>query len=154
MKTTVNGTKGFFKAEQERLNWMGRTTKNYPRSNADVTINDVYPTKDDKKNGTKARISFTFRNGARRAISENDYVLLAVIKNRIFFKTGSMNDGFLISSASTNSGIVKDNGYMRVTEKECIEMLKPFIGSYDLKYDQFYELYYIEREVTKNEIDA
>ena len=152
MGKTIMGTTNFFKEEQERFKWMTKATlgKNYARSNQDVTISKVYASKADKEADKKPQISITFRNHSRHAVTETEYVLLAAVKNRIFFKTGKQNNGFLIGKVSTNGDKASgDNGYLRTSYAEYVEQLLPFIGSYDLKYDKFYELYYIEKEETE-----
>ena len=152
---TIMGTNNFFKAEQERFDWMGRSgAKTYVRTNADVTITEVYPSKEDKRNRTKKKIAFTFRHHSRHAVSTTDYVMIAVVKNRIFFKTGNADNGFLIGSGNSKAENSKDNGYLRISQEEFVSRLESFVGSYELQYDKFYELFYIEKEETADETDA
>lgn len=146
MGKTIMGTTNFFKEEQERFKWMTKPTvgKNYNRSDKDISISKVFPSKADKEAGKNVSIAITFRNHSRHAVTETEYVLMAAVKNRIFFKTGKQDNGLLIGKVSTSN-----NGYLRTRYPEYVEQLLPFIGSYDLKYDKFYELYYIEKEETE-----
>lgn len=151
MGKTIMGTTNFFKEEQERFKWMTKPTvgKNYNRSDKDISISKVFSSKADKEAGKNVNIAIVFRNHSRHAVTETQYVLMAVVKNRIFFKTGEQNNGLLIGKVSTNCEKSGDNGYLRTRYPEYVEQLLPFIGSYDLKYDKFYELYYIEKEETE-----
>ena len=143
---TIMGTNNFFRDEADRMNWMGRAgVKGNNKSSADISISIVYTTMADKMNGVKPKVAFTFRNKSRHAVSETDYVMIAVVKNRVFFKTSDQNNGFLIGNQSNT----KQHGYLRITQAEYVSRLAPFVGDYELKYDKFYELYYIEKGETE-----
>ena len=149
MGKTIMGTSNFFKEEQERFNWFGKEVrKGYTRNDRDVTVNIVYKTKADKAENKNPYITLTFRNGVRHLFADNEYALIAVVKNRIFFKESDSEHGLLVRQQKTQKEDTKayDNGYMRIGDRDAVEALKPFFGSYDLKWDKFYELYYIEKE--------
>ena len=143
---TIMGTNSFFKDEADRMNWMGRTgVKGGVKSTADISISIVYTTMEDKMNGVRPKVAFTFRNKSRYAVSKTNHVMIAVVKNRVFFKTSDENNGFLIGSQSNT----KEHGYLRISHTDYVSRLLPFIGDYELKYDKFYELYYIEKGETE-----
>lgn len=143
---TIMGTNNFFKDEADRMNWMGRTgVKGSYKSSADISISIVYTSLADKMNGVKPKVAFTFRNKSRHVVSETDYVMIAVVKNRVFFKGSTANEGFLIGHQANT----QDNGYLRISQADFVSRLSPFIGDYELKYDKFYELYYIEKGETE-----
>lgn len=149
MGKTIMGTSNFFKKEQENFNWYGKEIrKGYSRNDRDVTVNIVYKTKADKAENKNPSITLTFRNGVRHLFADNEYALIAVVKNRIFFKESDAEHGLLVRQQKTQSKDTKayDNGYLRIGDRDAVEALKPFFGSYDLKWDKFYELYFIEKE--------
>ena len=149
MGKTIMGTSNFFKEELERFNCFGKEVrKGYSRNDRDVTVNIVYKTKADKAENKNPYITLTFRNGVRHLFADNEYALIAVVKNRIFFKESDAEHGLLVRQQKTQKEDTKayDNGQMRIGDREAVEALKPFFGSYDLKWDKFYELYYIEKE--------
>ena len=149
MGKSIMGTSNFFKEEQERFNWYGKEIrKGYSRNDRDVTVNIVYKTKADKAENKNPIITLTFKNGVRHLFADNEYALIAVVKNRIFFKESDAEHGLLVRQQKTQSKNAKsyDNGYLRIGDRNAVESLIPFFGSYDLKWDKFYELYYIEKE--------
>ena len=94
MGKTIMGTSNFFKEEQERFNWFGKEVrKGYSRNDRDVTVNIVYKTKADKAENKNPYITLTFRNGVRHLFADNEYALIAVVKNRIFFKESDLAVG-------------------------------------------------------------
>lgn len=149
MGKTILGTTNFFKEEQERFNWFGKEIhKGYVKSDKDVTINTVYKTRADKLENKNPYISMSFRNGVRHLFADNEYALVAVVKNRIFFKESDAEHGLLVRQQKTQAKNAKsyDNGYLRIGDSNAVESIIPFVGSYDLKWDKFYELYYVEKE--------
>jgi len=128
------------RAQDEKFSWINKGSKNYHhRANSDISINCV-------KNNGKAfsGISFTFRNDVWQFFGEN--IEFAIYKNRIMFRTAENNCGMKLFSGSSKS----DNKYFKVRVNEDTQIIKDkFIGDYELKYDEFYELYYIEKEDLK-----
>lgn len=88
-------------------------------------------------------VSFIFRNGSWKFFTDTDFMLVARFKNRIFFKTGDKSDGILLSK---NKNTTAETRYARVQRANVNEQFAIYDGDYELKYDEFYELYYIERE--------
>lgn len=117
----------------KELNWIGKATKH--KSDADVSI-----TLGHRSNG-KEIVSIIVRNEMFNLLSTTEYVLVAVLKNRIFFKEADQAEGILMY-ANANT---KASRYMKFERPEMVEMFKPFLGDYSLRYDEFYELYYIEK---------
>ena len=149
MGKTIVGTKNFFEEEQKNFNWYGKENrKGHVVSDKDVTVNAVYKTRLDKAENKNPHITMTFRNGVRHLVADTEYSLVAVVKNRIFFKESDAEHGLLVRQQKTQSKDAKsyDNGYLRISNKDAVEAILPFVGSYDLKWDKFYELYYIEKE--------
>ena len=105
-------------------------------SNSDVTISFM-----------KSRdnlVNITFRNGVIYLISSTDYVKITKpLKNRIYFKQGYDKDGLLLNK---NKNVTADNRYVRFQNDDLRKAFDEFGGDYELKYDNFNELYYIEKE--------
>lgn len=88
-------------------------------------------------------VNFTFRNGIEKIITneETEYIQFCAHKNRIFFRPAESTIGYKLYKA--NSQTTSKNRYTKVPMFECA---KAFVGDYELKYDDFLELYYIEKE--------
>ena len=122
------------KAQDEKFNWLSRTGKAYHRAKSDVSINCI-------KCGGKqyGGLSFTFRNDVWQFFGER--VEFAIYKNRILFRTAAPGEGLSLFNGNTTCS----NKYFKVRLDKDTQVIKDkFIGDYDLKYDSFYELYYIE----------
>ena len=121
------------RAQDEKFQWIS-SSRTYHRAKSDISINCV---KMDKT--PYGGISFTFRNDVWQFFGEK--VEFAVYKNRIMFRTATGTNGMALFSGSNKS----PNKYFKVRVTEDTKILKDkFIGDYELKYDSFYELYYIE----------
>lgn len=122
------------KAQNEKFNWISSCGKNYRKSKSDVSINCIKS--GDSKYGA---VSFTFRNDVWQFFGER--VEFAIYKNRILFRNAAPGEGLAFSSGS----IKCPNKYIKIRITDNIQIIKDkFIGDYELKYDSFYELYYIE----------
>ena len=118
-------------ADMSKFNWIGQNTKNYRKAQTDVSISII-------RNGDKANsISFVLRNDVWKNFGER--VAIAVYKNRVLFRTDE-------NGAKVDTRGIKNctNRYLKFRVDETTERLKAFVGDYELKYDDFYELYYIE----------
>lgn len=111
---------------QDRFDWHGMTGKSKKKTASDVSIN--------LHKGE--HIGITFRNGADKKIGER--LEVAVYKNRVLFRDSP--NGVIMQN---KSGKIGKNVYARIND--ITEELRPFIGDYELKYDDFYELYYVEK---------
>jgi len=87
-----------------------------------------------KKDG---KVTFVFRNGVHEIISGTQYFVCAICKNRMFFMEADSADGYKLTVSDTKGC----NRYAQMSIDDGIS----FIGDYELKYDDFLELYYIEK---------
>lgn len=83
-------------------------------------------------------VCFTFRNDCPELFTDSGYVQFCVYKNRVFFRQASNDDGYKITNASKTS----KNRYVKIPG---VDLFKDFVGDYELKYDSFLELYYVEK---------
>ena len=121
--------------KRDRMNeisWISKKTARGIRSDMDISLRLI-----KNGGGKKNTINLILRNGISE-IFEAPGLVVGVRKNRMFFVP--REDGYKIGAANDKS----DNRYVRIpaTNNDLIE----FCGDYELKYDNFLEMYYIERE--------
>lgn len=107
----------------------GRNSKN------DVTVT-IY-------NNSKGRhIGITFRNDVFKIFAtDTDYFEYAIYKNRIYFRPSDDKHGILLCKNNNTSDAIR---YARVMTENFVKLFVPFVGDYELKHDDFYDLYYVE----------
>lgn len=111
------------------FNWMMKSTVGGARiSGKDVSVT-VW-----KGNN----ISVTFRNDTYSKITTNDYLVVAIVKNRVYFKGANANQGYKTSKQAKNPR-VQFHG-------KTAKALQPFVGQHDLFLDTNFDLYFIEKE--------
>lgn len=115
------------------LDWV---TKRSYKGEADVSIRRAL-------SNDKPIISISLRNDCSKIISNTEFIKLAPFKNRLFFKESDSFSGF---KATSNNSVKESTKYIKVSFKQDVDRLAIFEGDYSLRYDDFYELYYIERE--------
>lgn len=119
----------------KKLDWVGRDSATQRRnSKKDVSISVT-------TNKGRPAISLIFRNDMHQLLSETDFIQFAIMKNRIFFQGSNAEEGLLMYQASDHN----NNRYLKLSRAEIVEKLKEFEGDYSIEYDEFYELYYIEK---------
>ena len=88
-------------------------------------------------------LSFSFRNNIEKVFSKDDNICLmyGIVKNRMYFKPAEPKIGYKITKKHNNA-------YMQTCiADDMVGKLQEFCpGEYHLKYDDFQELYYIEKE--------
>ena len=90
------------------------------------------------------RYGFTLRGKSLTVF--DDYIDLAIYKNRVLFRVGAPDAGYKLCRAGIKKGSVCPNKYFSVAKTSLTAELEDFIGNYELKHDDFYDLYYIEKE--------
>lgn len=114
---------------KKKFNGRGITNSNH------VTVNLI---KGEGK--CPKRLSITFRDNMYKNF-EGKYLCLGVLKNRMYFRpTDNKSEGYVISIKGLRAYVVAG------LSKEEIAEYEPFVGSYTLRFDDFYELYYIDIE--------
>lgn len=89
-------------------------------------------------NGKGNRVNIYFRNGKKENFP--DGVMFGVYKNRMVFEPNK-TDGYTITTPKTNR---IDYGVLSATVADA-EKYRVWIGDYELKWDEFYGFWYIER---------
>lgn len=119
------------------LQWFSKKRRLGRTSNAPVSITITAPSKNSK--GERRRLTFAFRDKLYENFKSN-YITFAILKDRMYFKSVQPKEGYAI----TVKGL---SGYVQATiTLDELKNFEPFIGNYSLKYDEFYELYYVEKE--------
>lgn len=91
-------------------------------------------------------IAFAFRNKIEKVFGKGDvYLQFGSVKNRIYFKVADPKIGYKLNNKNSANA-----AYVQATcTKEMKAIYEWFCpGEYHLKYDDFQELYYIEKEKT------
>ena len=108
----------------------------------DVGVSIINHKASEKRNRQAyTTISFSFRNRIEK-VFKSEYVEFGTVKNRIYFAPSDKHNGYKIT-------IKANTAYVQATllSDEIKKTYSDFDKSeYHLKYDDFQELYYIERE--------
>ena len=118
-----------FTPNTPNFEWIGRDGGR--KVDADISISEV-----------KQGVHIIFRNETREIIGER--VQFAIMKNRLYLK--SDEHGLKLYDAKKTK---RDNGYIKISSPKHVPQFRAFIGDYQLRHDDFYDLYYIEREAEK-----
>ena len=122
------------------LNFHTKTYK-YSRS---ANSNDVYVSITGYKSKYHS-LNFTFRNKMYEVFN-GEYLIFAQLKNRIYFKVADKKEGYHLTVRGL-SAVCKIN----LHTEEVAELEKFTSNEYALKYDDFYELYYIQLDTENDE---
>ena len=125
----------------EHIKWMesSRHARGGSHSNADISVTECKAT---SKSGL--RYNITFRNNSNEFFGQ--YANVAVFKNRMFFKPSSAEEGgYKLYEHAKKKG----NPFLQVIKDSNTCCIGDFLGHHELKYDDFLDLYYIEREEDK-----
>lgn len=126
------------------IRWLSKKKRGY--SKFEENVKDVRialgKTYSKKAKTTVEYVNVTFRNHMEKAICKsNPYVIFGIVKNRIYFKEAGPETGYKVGTKHITA-------YTRVQinaeEKALYELFNN--QEFSLKYDDFQELYYIERE--------
>lgn len=123
---------------KENLNWIGKTRNSSVASDVDVRVSVSSGRKDERLSCT-----FAFYKECARLVSKTEYIQVAEFKNRIFFREAEDAKGIKLSM---NKQCDKGTRYAKFYGEDVSARFIPFEGEYELKYDEFYELYYIEKK--------
>lgn len=120
------------------LQWLNKKRRLGELSRSAVTIRVASPSRTSKAD--RKRLTFVFRDKLYENFNSR-YITFAVMKDRIYFKSVEAVEGYAI--------VIKGlSGYVQVTvTPDELKQFESFIGDYSLKYDDFYELYYVENGV-------
>lgn len=134
MKAKVALSVDKYKEEvMSKMTWMKKERRYGDRVANDITITMIKSNNPDRK-----IMQLIFRNGCETKISKTGYLMVGTYKNRCFFCQTNQVEGYKISASEQTK-----NKYVRVsTHNDMIQ----FIGDYELKHDDFLDMYYVEKE--------
>ena len=101
------------------------------KTSADITLT---------MNGKGNKVNIYFRNGTKEHFP--DGVMFGIYKNRIILEPNA-SVGYSITVANNSK---TDYGFIGATVSDA-DKYRDWIGDYSLKWDEFYEFWYIEKEV-------
>lgn len=122
--------------QDEKFEWVNpRVRKGVSRGVvSDLSISLISVGGKNKHDG----ISFVVRNEKEKEIGTNFEI--AIFKNRVFFRPTDVPAISLYKNKNTNYV------YGRIGVGAIVQTLKKFVGDYEIKHDEIYELYYIEKK--------
>ena len=122
------------------LKWITRKRVRFAGdANVSVRLSGKGKAKDPEKSQSAKVLTFIFRDNLHNQF-KSDYIMFAVLKNRLYFKGTTSGMGYKITMKATS-------GYMSATlQKNEIAEFEDFALQQDfsLKYDDFMDMYYIE----------
>lgn len=124
--------------QDEKFNWF--TPTNYkPKTSKDVSINmiKIGGTEENPRKG----FSVVLRNNC--GDKYGNFIQVAIYKGRVFFRPSEANEGFYVRNRDSKNRT--DNRYLQIPLNDETEGLKQFIGDYDMKHDDFYELDFVTK---------
>ena len=137
VKAVLRGNEQIRDQFLSQMSWVEKEKKRYV-CDKDITVAIQTKKTGATKDSHKA-VCFSIRNGVEQNITSTEYMQICVHKNRIFFREADRDMGYKVYKPSTGN-----NRYCKMT---LLDVLACFVGDYDLKYDDFLELYYIEKEI-------
>lgn len=103
----------------------------------------------EKKNGKseadvslvvgKDGVNLTFRNGGAQILSKTDYVVVAIDKDKLYFKEANSAAGYKLTKKTKGN-----TKYCKISNKSLMEWCRSRNGGYRLHLDTARKLYYID----------
>ena len=124
------------------LVWVGRKVANYGAYGNDIHITA------NLTDGKRDYVNFTFKNDVWKKFAENaDYFEVSFYKNRMFFRKSEPSKGILLNT--NKNCTMPTTRYAKIQNQDTPRLFVGWAGDYQLKHDDFYDLYYIERKDTE-----
>lgn len=128
----------------EEIVWCSkRFNQTAPFGRKDIGITMSHHKKNKSHKNDYYTLSFSFRNNIEKVFSKDDNICLiyGIVKNRMYFKVAEPKVGYKITKRHYNA-------YMQTCIPDnMVAKFQEFCpGEYHLRYDDFQELYYIEKE--------
>lgn len=136
VKAVLRGNEQYKEEFLAKMDWVEKTRRRHI-TNADVTVSVQVKKAGATKDSHKV-ICFTFRNEVIEKLTTTNYIQVCVHKNRLFIREADKVSGYKITQPATSI-----NKYCKMP---VLDVFSEFAGDFELKYDDFLELYYIEKE--------
>lgn len=127
-----------------KIDWIEDDEKSFStnRSNKDITISIVKQSKSEHKQ-ISTRFNIYFRNDVSE-LFESEYVKIGTLHDRMYFDGSSVDSfGYKFYGNTTTKGSTK---VIYVKRDKKTEHIADWVGSYDLKFDKYSGLYFIEKK--------
>ena len=113
------------------FDWITRKSKTGQKSSFDVSITI-------QSSNKRESVAFIFHNGIYEKITDCYRIDVAPKKKRIYFRSNN-ETGYKLT--------VRDNtATMRFGSKNDVKVLRDYIGDYNLLFDEYWEMYFIQKE--------
>lgn len=122
------------------LNFITKKRARTSENDLDVSIKITNSKEERKRN----YVQFAFRNNCAKAISETDYIVVAIEGTRLYFKGETKELGFKLTKSTKES-----NRFTRILDKDLTKWAKDKQGEYPLLFDKEHHLFFIETKETK-----
>lgn len=123
-----------------KLNFITKKRTRTSENDLDVSIKITNSKEERKRN----YVQFAFRNNCAKAISETDYIVVAIEGTRLYFKGETKELGFKLTKSTKES-----NRFTRILDKDLTKWAKDKQGEYPLLFDKEHHLFFIETKETK-----
>ena len=121
------------------LVWIGRCVNNHGSAKTDIHITT------NLTDGKRDYVSFTFKNDIWKLFADDTcYFEVSLFKNRMFFRKSTAERGITLST--NKNCTLPTTRYAKVQNSTQPKLFAGWGGDYELKHDDFYDLYYIERK--------
>lgn len=122
------------------LNFITKKRNVTSTNDLDVSIKITNP----KEKRKREYVQFAFRNNCAKAISETDYIVVAIEGTRLYFKGETKELGFKLTKSTKES-----NRFTRISDKDLTKWAKDKRGEYHLFFDREHHLFYVETKEAK-----
>ena len=137
-KAVLRDNKDYKEEFLSSMNWVSKSKARGSVGDFDVSLTFGKKKSTDKE---PKLLCMTLRNEAEKLFADdNEYIQICIHKNRMFFRQADSKTGYKLYD---NKTVHSKNRYVKFPLHD---VMKAFVGDYDMKYDDFLELYYIEKE--------
>lgn len=122
------------------LNFITKKKNRTSTNDLDVSIK-ITNSKEERR---RSCVQFAFRNNCARAISETDYIVVAIEGTRLYFKGETKELGFKLTKSTKET-----NRFTRIKDDHLTKWAKDKQGEYPLLFDKEHHLFFIETKEVK-----
>lgn len=141
VKAVLRGNEQYKEEFLAKMDWVEKTKTRHV-AHTDITVSIQVKKRGATKDSHKVAC-FTFRNGVAELLTTTNYIQVCVHKNRLFIREADNVSGYKITSPTTSVS--------KYCKMPALDVFDEFVGDFELKYDDFLELYYIEKEASNVE---
>lgn len=122
------------------LNFITKKKNRTGKNDFDVSVK-ITNSKDERN---RNYVQFAFRNNCFRAITETEFVVVAIEGNRLYFKGETKELGFKLTKSTKET-----NRFTRILDEDLTKWCKDRQGEYPLLFDKEHHLFFIKTKEAK-----